>query len=330
MKISLKNIIVPSIPLAVLSVGFCFALWMSTFFIHNIHAAPDTNNIFVDFLLLLFIPNSLVSYLLSFSFNLLNAFLLAQLNNKYTLIRTRTFLPILIFLLLMGSWSDTHSINGSHISLTLYIFSLFYFFGMPRDPKASEKAFMCSLMLSLASLFIQPIIFLIPVCWAGFIMVQSFSLRTFLASIFGALAPWLLYIGGLFVFQSDFDLTTLFSMNLYVGINIASYSIPQIIYYTLLTIIAIVNLVGMYSNAYSDAMNTRVNLNFLILQLVSTLILIFVFNQQFAVFLPIIAFVYSVLVSHAFTLKNNNFYVYLFILFLVLNIFYAASKFFKI
>lgn len=328
MKVSLKNIIVPSIPLAVLSVWFCFALWMSTFFKESNVATSEQSNFLVGYMQSLFGANTLVSYLLSFSFNLLNAYLLAQLNNKFTLIRTRTFLPILIFLLLMGSWADTHTVNGSHISLTLFIFALFFFFGMYRNVKASEQAFMGSLLLSIASLLIQPFIFLVPVCWFGFIMFQSFSLRTLLASIFGAVTPWLLYLAAIYVFQSKFDLNSIFSMNLIVGIDFTSFSLPRMIYFVILAIIMILNLVGLYSNAHSDAMNTRVNLNFLILLLVCMLLIVFVFNQQFVSFLPIIALVYSILVSHAFTLKQNNFYSYVFIVFFAVNVLYVISKFF--
>lgn len=328
MKVSLKNIIVPSIPLAVLSVGFCFALWMSGFFTANKIATPDHSNFLVGFMQSLFAANSVETYLLSFFFNLLNAYLLAQLNNKFTLIRTRTFLPILIFLLLMGSWDDVHTINGSHISLTLLIFSLFYIFGMYRNTKASEQAFMGSLLLSVASLLILPFIFLVPVFWIGFIMFQSFSLRTFLASVLGSTVPWLLYLGAMFVFKSEFDLKSIFSMNLVLGIDFTSFSVTRIIYFAILAVIMVINLVGLYSNSHSDAMNTRAKLNFFVILLISIMIIIFVFNQQFAWFLPIIALIYSILVSHAFTLKQNVFYGYVFIVLFSANILYVISKFF--
>ena len=326
MKVSLKNIIVPSIPLAVLSIGFCFALWMSTFLGHSNVGSTQESNFFVGILQSLFVDNILAAYLLSFTFNLLNAFLLAQLNNKFTLIRTRTFLPILIFLLLMGSWDDTHTINGSHISLTLFIFSLFYIFEMNRNPKASEQAFMGSFLLSVASLFVMPFIFLLPVCWIGFLMSQSFSLRTFLASIFGAITPWLLYLGTAYLLYSQLDLSSLLSMNFVVGIDFSTFSLVPIIYFSVLAAVMIICLIGLYGNAHTDSMHTRLNLNFLVLILLSMLVIVFIFNQQFAAFLPIIALVYALLVSHSFTLKQNDFYSYVFIVFFVVNVLYAISK----
>ena len=328
MKVSLKKIIVPSIPLAVLSVTFCFLLWMSALFGERYTNIPEHTTFLIDFIQTLFSPNTLISYLLSFAFNLLNAYLLAQLNNKFTLIRTRTFLPILIFLLLMGTWSETHMVNGSHLSLTLAILSLFFFFSMYRNTNASEQAFMGSILFSSASLIVNPLIFLLPLCWIGFVMFQSFSLRTLLASIFGGITPWLLYIAGQYIFQSDINLNSLLLTNLATGINFTTISVVSIIYFSILAIIMIVNLVGLYSNAHSDAMNTRVNLHFLILLLVAILIITFIFNNQFASFLPFIALIYSILVSHAFTLKQNNFFGYVFIVFFSVNIVYVISNFF--
>lgn len=328
MKVSLKSIIAPSIPLAVLSVGFCFVLWMSALFGERYTSTPEHYTFLVEFMQSLFLPNTLISYLLSFAFNLLNVYLLAQLNNKFTLIRTRTFLPILVFLLLMGTWNDTHIVNGSHLSLTLIILSLFFFFSMYRNVKASEQAFMGSFLLSMASLIVNPLILLLPVCWIGFIMFQSFSIRTLLATIFGGITPWLLYLAGQYVFLSNIDTKILFSMNLIVGMDLTTFSIVRMIYFGVLAIIMIIGLVGLYSNAHSDAINTRVNLNFLILLLVAILAITFIFSNQFASFLPIIALVYSILVSHAFTLKQNNFYGYVFIIFFAVNILYVISKYF--
>ncbi|MEI7502511.1 MAG: hypothetical protein WCJ61_04435 [Paludibacter sp.] len=327
MKVSLKNIIVPSIPLAVLSVLFCFILWMSAFVGERITSIPSQSSFLVQVMQSLFSPNTLVSYLLSFSFNLLNAYLLAQLNNKFTLIRTRTFLPILIFLLLTGTWNDTHIVNGSHVALTLFILSLFYFFEMYRNKKGAEQSFMGSLLLSIASLLINPLLFLIPVFWIGFIMFQSFSMRTLLASIFGAITPWIFYLSAYYIFQPSFNFQTLITSNLIVGINIATFSLPKLIYFPLLVIIMIINLVGMYSYAHGDVIHTRIKLNFFVFLLISILVITSIFNLQIASFLPIIALVYSILVSHSFTLKQNNFYGYVFIVFFVINILFTISKY---
>ena len=327
MKVSLKNIIVPSIPFAIILVAFCFVIWLSTFFGGRFGVLPVQNSDIVNYIQSFIQPNTLLSNLIGITFTLLNAFLVAQINNRFTLIKTRTFLPLLIFLLLMGTWNETHIVNGSHISLTLFILSLFYFLNMYRDKKASEMAFMGSLLIGIASIIINPLIFLIPVFWIGFIIFQSFSLRTFLATLFGILAPWVIYFSGLFFFHQQIEFRQLLDANFNLSLGDLHLSISRIIYFSSTCIILIITLLGMFSITNSDAIRTRNYLNFFIIIMVSMGILSVIFQNQLTSFLPIIAFLYAFLASYAFTLKTNNFYGILFIVFVVLNLLYVISKY---
>ena len=328
MRVSLKNLIIPSIPLAVFLVGSCFVIWMSSFVGERNTTFSTQNTSIAESLQFVFLPNTLLSNIVCFTLTLLNAFLVAQINNRFTIIRTRTFLPILIFLLLLGTWNQTHAMIGSHLVLTLFILALFYFFNMSRDRKASEEAFMGSFLISLSSLLINPMIFIIPLCWIGFVMFQSFSLRTFLASLFGMIAPWILYLSVAFMLQPDFNIYHLFNLNFNSELSISNFSLPEIIYAISISLIMIISIVEMYSITNSDAINTRNKLDFLLFLLVSLVILSFIFRNQFISFLPIIALVYSLLISHPMTLKQNNFNGILFLIFCMINIAFIISKYF--
>jgi len=328
MRVSLKNLIIPSIPLAVFLVGSCFVIWMSSFVGERNTTFSTQNTSIAESLQFVFLPNTLLSNIVCFTLTLLNAFLVAQINNRFTIIRTRTFLPILIFLLLLGTWNQTHAMIGSHLVLTLFILALYYFFNMSRDRKASEEAFMGSFLISLSSLLINPMIFIIPLCWIGFVMFQSFSLRTFLASLFGMIAPWILYLSVAFMLQPDFNIYHLFNLNFNSELNTSNFSLPEIIYAISISLIMIISIVEMYSITNSDAINTRNKLDFLLFLLVSLVILSFIFRNQFISFLPIIALVYSLLISHPMTLKQNNFNGILFLIFCVINIAFIISKYF--
>jgi len=328
MRVSLKNLIIPSIPLAVFLVGSCFVIWMSSFVGERNTTFSTQNTSIAESLQFVFLPNTLLSNIVCFTLTLLNAFLVAQINNRFTIIRTRTFLPILIFLLLLGTWNQTHAMIGSHLVLTSFILALYYFFNMSRDRKASEEAFMGSFLISLSSLLINPMIFIIPLCWIGFVMFQSFSLRTFLASLFGMIAPWILYLSVAFMLQPDFNIYHLFNLNFNSELSISNFSLPEIIYAISISLIMIISIVEMYSITNSDAINTRNKLDFLLFLLVSLVILSFIFRNQFISFLPIIALVYSLLISHPMTLKQNNFNGILFLIFCVINIAFIISKYF--
>jgi hypothetical protein len=327
MKVSLKNIIVPSIPLAVLLVLGCIGLWFSAYFGERFSATQQQGALLAHHIETLIHPNSLLSNIISIAFTLLNAFLLSQINNRFTIIRTRTFLPVFVFLLLMSSWNETHIANSSHIILTLIIFSLYFFFSMARDKNSSEQAFMGSLLLSISCLFINPLILLIPVCWIGFIIFQSFSLRTFIASILGVLAPWIIFVSVKYLFMQSVDLSNLVSIKPNLEFDIHSISLPLVVYSIAFLSFATISIIGVFTLSNGDAIHTRNKLNFLILYLVSLVIIGLLFRNQLTLILPMIALVFSILFSHPFTLKQNNFYGILFSIFCFINIAYIISKY---
>jgi len=327
MKVSLKNITVPSIPLAVLLVLACIGLWFATFLGAQLAATHGTQNTIVDSMLSFLSLSTLLSNLISLGLTLLNAFLLAQINNRFTIIRSRTFLPVLIFLVLMGSMSETHLANGSLLALTIFILSMFYLFRMARDRNASEQAFMGSFLISLSSIIINPLIFIIPVCWIGFMMFQSFSLRTFLASIFGTISPWIIYISGEAMFMGKIDVSNIFILHPAIGFNPATIPLPEVIYFGTLLVIFIICTIGMFSLSNNDAIHTRNKLNFMLLLIITLIILASIFQSQHSSFLPLIALTFALLVSHPFTLKQNNFYGIIFLIFCAINIAYIISKF---
>ncbi len=302
-------------------------LWCIVFF-ETIPVSMQTDFATIaDKIQLLFSNNLLLENAVCISIVLLNAFLLAQINNRFTLIRTRTFLPIFIFLLLIGSWNETHTNISSHAALTLFMLALFNFFSMNKNRNASEQAFIGSFFIGVASLLINPYLVLIPVCWIGFVIFQSFSLRTFLASVFGVIVPWILFLSVEFLFQIKINFPEIFLSNFSGSFSVSMLLLPNIIYSVTCIIILIICTFGLYSNTQSDAIHTRNKLNFLLLLLISTFILAFVSQNQLSHFLPLLALIYAILVSHPFTLKQNNFYGILFIIFVVLNIAFVISKY---
>lgn len=326
MRLSLKNIITPSIPLAIFSILACFSLWLFAY------AQTALNGNAVQHFTAItyqwdFLNNIFISNLISIVFTLTNAFLITQLNNKFTIIRSRTFLPILIFVLLMCTWSDTHLANESDITVTLFLFSLFYLLDMYRNPVSVEQAFMGCVLIGISSIIINFMIVLLPIIWIGFAMFQSLSLRTFLASIFGILTPWIFYVSGAYFFNPELNFVNLFNFSYTTEFDLNLVSLRNLIYIGSLVTVFLICLFGLYSNSRADATHTRVKLNYLLLLIISISILSLVFIHQFVVFLPIIGLLYSMLVSHAFTLKQNDFYSIVFIVFCAINILFVFTKY---
>jgi hypothetical protein len=112
-------------------------------------------------------------------------------------------MPVFIFNFLMGVWFQTHMFVKAHMALTLILASFYLFFGMYRNPNASSEAFTGSFLIGMSCFLIKPLVVLLPVFWIGFMMFQSFSLRTWLASLFGFLNPLIFYFAASFYLNPE-------------------------------------------------------------------------------------------------------------------------------
>ena len=325
MRVTLKKIITPSLSLSTLLIVASIALWLVVFSTTVVDSPVELGSPLskaVESIL----PAGLLTSITSLLLTLLNAFLIAQLNNRFTIIRNRTFIPVFVFLMLMSVAGQTHQLPGAHFALTLLLIALFVFFNMFRDKQASEQAFLGSLLIATGSLFIEPILLFLAVCWMGMIRFGSFSLRTFLASVFGGLVPWIFYFTIRYYFEPDLLwINTLFT-GFETGFTLFERPVNELIYLACMTLIIITGLVGLYSNLHGDSIQSRAKLNFLTIILIFSFAFSIVFVNCYAIFIPFTLMAYAVLIAHPLTLKPNGFYAILFIVLVIINLAYLASN----
>ena len=301
-------------------------VWFSDLFIQNTVLLNLQDKTLVSGVNGFFSKNLLLSNIVSLLITALNAFLIGQLNNKYTIIRTRSFLPVLFFVLLMASWHETHTIVVSHIALTLVLLSFFVIFSVYRNRAASEQAFLSSFLIALASIFIEPIILFIPLIWVGLLLFHSMSFRIFLATIFGLLTPWILYLSIRLYLQPDLDWILNIRDSFQLGLPVLGRPLNEIIYMAVLFVLSVIGLVGLSSNLNQDSMQTRSLINFNTWLLALSFVFSMLFVRQFFVFLPFIGVGLSILLAHPLTLKKANFYTIIFVIFIFVNILFVISN----
>lgn len=325
MRITLKKIITPSLSLSTLLIVASIALWLVVFSTTVVDSPVELGSPLskaVENIL----PAGLLTSITSLLLTLLNAFLIAQLNNRFTIIRNRTFIPVFVFLMLMSVAGQTHQLPGAHFALTLLLIALFVFFNMFRDKQASEQAFLGSLLIATGSLFIEPILLFLAVCWMGMIRFGSFSLRTFLASVFGGLIPWIFYFTIRYYFEPDLLWINALFTGFETGFTLFERPVNELIYLACMTLIIITGLVGLYSNLHGDSIQSRAKLNFLTIILIFSFAFSIVFVNCYAIFIPFTLMAYAVLIAHPLTLKPNGFYAILFIVLVIINLAYLASN----
>lgn len=317
----IQKIITPDIRTATLLSISYVAIWILNFYFQ-----PNFQN-YEAASVRLINPDGFWIVLSIFVITILNLFLISQFNNKLNIIRTKTFIPLFIYALLICTWKESHFLIMSHIGLTLLIISLMLFMGMYRDTKAVEPAFLGSLILSIAGFINPTYLFLVLLCWIGFIMINSASIRIYLSSLMGALIPWIFYISYHLLTNTEMLVFSHFIFDFEKHSIFDGRQIYEQIYIAAILLLLIIGIGGLFSKRYNDSIQARKYLNFILLLLFFVVVLVVLFSKHTLSFLPMIAFGYAMLLSHPFSLNKSKFYETLFYIFTGINLAYLVLNF---
>jgi hypothetical protein len=262
-----------------------------------------------------FLPSkSLIASLITFAIVVLNSMIIAQMNNRFAIIRTRTFMPPFIYLLLSVCWLPAYGNYVAALGSMFVLLGLYLSLGMYKD-KNVEIAFLSFFFLALSSFLIHEFVILTLIFWIGFAILNSFSGRVFFASVFGFLAPWILFFAIHYYF---FNQTFFIPQVQEFVLNFSLFGVDALIlfiYVIILIFVLVVSLFQITANSRQDSIQTRNILNFFKLLIISLSLLLIFRNSGFISYLPLVAIVFSLITSYIFTLLKNTFN---YIVFLVL------------
>ena len=136
-----------------------------------------------------------LDYLLGLLACFLTAYVVMEMTTVYALLRVRSRLNSVIFLLLMAVCGFLHSIQSSSIMTLLLAITLYAMFHSYEKYDATGSIFYASLCLSLSSLLWPPILLVaLLLILSQQIFLRSFSWRMFGAWCIGLLLPYWLWL----------------------------------------------------------------------------------------------------------------------------------------
>lgn len=117
------------------------------------------------------------------------AYLMAELDNAFALVRVsqRTVCALLFFLL--AAVPVYHVLCTAHLSILCSVLVLFPLFAAHQQPGLTVMPCLVGLALGACSLVATPVLLLILPLWGGMALMRSLSLRGWVASVLGVLAP---------------------------------------------------------------------------------------------------------------------------------------------
>ncbi len=283
------------------------ACWILVFQFNPQATISVNDSWLADWIHTFIVPGSGISHLLGFAFTLLIAVSLFFLNESHSFVRQRTMLPYFFFILLMGINTNTHEFFIDQICCFFFIVALGQLFSSYQKQNSIKQAFNIGFLLSFGSLFTVELLFYIPLFWVAMIIFSSFSFRTLVATIIGALIPYCFTFGIAFL-HGDLEVYfNAFANQFYFGLQL-SYSIPFILLMALFSVLLVFALLG---NSRANKIKVKRILNVSALLYLCTLILFTFFpNETNTLYLISIVFC-SILYTNFFETQNNQIIFYL-------------------
>ena len=120
------------------------------------------------------------------------AFLLVRISYEYQIIRKKTFLPAIFFMLFTASNPVLYHNLEATISAFAMVWCLIISFKNYHNSRSQMGSFNIALILTIGSVFCwQPLLFFIPLFWIGFGWFRAFNVRSFFASLLGIFTVYL-------------------------------------------------------------------------------------------------------------------------------------------
>ncbi len=121
-------------------------------------------------------------------------YLMAELNNTFALLRISSRMLSTTLAMLLAMASTLHTSLSSTIILTAFTAAFFPLFATYQRPYATGLSYLLYLIWGCIALLFPHFLMFVPVGWAAQIVLRSFSLKSWCASLLGLLTPcWLLF-----------------------------------------------------------------------------------------------------------------------------------------
>jgi len=274
------------------------------------------------------LPGKTSTYIIGLFLMFGGAYLLHRANYALVLIREKTLLPFLLYILLLSTNPYFFPLKATSAGAFCLILAIYQLFTSYHNPESTGKAFNAAFFIAIGSLLWIHIIWFLPLFWIGMYNFRSLSPKTFVASLLGFgtvywfVLGWCVWRGDYTVFTIPFS--TLFKIQWLILNEVYLIDWISLSYIFILIIIASVNI---RMHEYDDSPRTRQFLSFLIMFAILAYCLFFIYNDSSEEYLQIACIPAAILIAHFVTVMHNK---YTYILFHFTVIFYITILFFRL
>ena len=195
-----------------------------------------------------------------FALTALSTLLMVELNNRNSLMRTYSRMVSCCFLVLATAISlPAPSVTGNMVTLCTIAFYLILWTTY-QDHQATGRTFYAFVFAGIASMVCIQTAYYLPLMWILMLFfVNSFSIRTLLASLLGMVLPYW-FAAGYFVYTEDWQTPLAHFQDFidYSGLlNYTQTTTHQLVNTAFIAVLALLGAVHFLRNSYADKIRTR-------------------------------------------------------------------------
>ncbi len=235
------------------------------------------------------------------------ALILLQVNHSFTIIRTKTMLPAVLYLLFTTTCPSFYAdYNGSIVAFCILL-CLLFLMDSYQNPDSQKNALNISLILTITSLLWVPLLFFFPLIWYGFYRFRCLNFKTFFSSLIGILIvyffifSWSIYKNEWSIFFEHLPHKEDFLVIQPLAINIQDISV-----FAVLFILFIFSGYRIYGSGFSEKIRTSTFLHYLYLISICIFILLLLQSEWKFTWALILYIPLSFVLSHYFTLSTKK------------------------
>lgn len=238
----------------------------------------------------------------------ITAYLVAELNNENALIRIRTRMMSVVFLVFMGGFVFLHPLQVGHVAMVCLLLSYHTLFRTYQRYDSVGYTFHAFFFIAFASLFYSKLLFLIPFYLIALkVHLHSFTLKSFFAALLGVVLPYWMWAVYLFYHGRIEDFLRPFEMLLLVEAPDYSVLTPQqMVAFCIVSVLALIAIVHTVRTEFADKIRVRMLFHFFIMIEVALIAGLALHPENFNILFILFVVNSSTFISHMFALTSNR------------------------
>ncbi|HKI90650.1 MAG TPA: DUF6427 family protein [Draconibacterium sp.] len=207
------------------------------------------------------------------------SFIVLQINNRYSFIRIRTVLPASLYILLIGGFSQLHTLHPVYFGAVFFLIAVYRLFDMFDRAKPYSAAFDAGFWLGIGSLFYFNLFLLLPTFLIGIaILSREYQWRPYLINLLGAFLPWFFAISYAVLTDHFLELLKTLEQNIITANNHFKSNIPLQVFLAFLILLTVLGSLKMVQQYDTKKVSSRKYFTFFFV--------VFIFSMLSFIFIP--------------------------------------------